>query len=72
MQEVTFAFDVQLNDNEDWIKEGTKVSIYDHPLKKTDAVPVIITKYWNFEGKELEQSPNYEWFMVRSFKEFNK
>jgi hypothetical protein len=33
MKELTFAFDCQLNDQEDYVKEGTKVKVYDHPLK---------------------------------------
>lgn len=69
---LTFAFDVQLNDNEDYIKAGTKVRIYDHPIKKSDCTPVIIDKAWTYEGKEFTPDCiTYEWFMNSSFIESN-
>jgi translation elongation factor P/translation initiation factor 5A len=68
-KELTFSCDSQLNDQEDYIKEGTKVKVYSHPLKKNGAVAVIIEKAFSHEGKELNLIPHYEWFLNVSFTE---
>jgi hypothetical protein len=67
MKELTFAFDCQLNDQEDYVKEGTKVKVYDHPLKKPGFTAVIIKKAINCQGNTINLMPKYEWFVNVAF-----
>lgn len=67
MKELTFAFDCQLNNQEDYVKEGTKVKVYDHPLKKPDFTAVIIEKAINCQGNTINLMPNHEWFVNAAF-----
>lgn len=72
MKTLTFAFDCQLNDNEDWIKGGTVVNVSDNPFylkRHKDATPVIITEVYNYEGEKIEIVPTVEWFINSSFEE---
>jgi hypothetical protein len=67
MKELTFAFDCQLNDQEDYIKEGTKVKIYDHPLKKPGFTPVIIESAHTYKEKAIKVPSKHEWFANTAF-----
>jgi hypothetical protein len=71
MMMLTFAFDCQLNNNEDYIKEGTKVRVYNHPLKKQGFTAVVIEAAFNHKGKEITFPSTYEWFSNAAFKELN-
>ena len=67
---VTFALDVQLNDHEDWIAAGTKVKVSDNPFhvnRFEDAIPVIITEGFAYNGDKMKFEPHVEWFMKCSF-----
>ena len=69
---VTFALDVQLNDDEDWIASGTKVKVSDskfHLIRYEDAIPVIITEAFDIDEDKVEFTPYVEWFMKNSFVE---
>lgn len=70
---VTFALDVQLNDNEDWIPKGTKVRVSDneyHLNRHEGFIPVIITEAMDYDGDRVEFDPYVEWFNEKSFVEF--
>jgi hypothetical protein len=69
MDKLTFAFDCQLNDQEDFIKEGTTVKVYDHPLKKEGFTAVVISSAFNYKEEEITFPSNYEWFSNAAFKE---
>jgi hypothetical protein len=69
MTKLTFAFDCQLNDEEDYIKEGTIVEVYPHLKNGEEFTAVIIDKAWSYEGEELNPYPTYEIFMNTAFKE---
>lgn len=68
-QYLTFALDVQLNDNEDWIAEGTVVEIYNTPRDSKGFTPVIITHGYTHSGEPITLDPYYEFFSNSSFKE---
>jgi hypothetical protein len=72
MMMLTFKMDCQLNDNEDWIAEGTKVEI-DNRLHNTknDCTWVKITKAFSFEGQELQLNESHL-FLNISFTELSK
>lgn len=67
---LTFAFDVQLNDQEDYISEGTQVKISDNPFHLTryeGFTPVIITEAYSYNGNKLTITSYVEWFTCESF-----
>lgn len=70
--ELTFAFSVQLNDNEDFIKEGTVLKVSNNPyyLKRfEDATPVIITEAYTHNGEKITGMHYTEWFSNETFVE---
>jgi hypothetical protein len=70
MKKLTFAFDVQLNDQEDFIAAGTQVEVSDNPLylnRHNDFTPVIITSAYNYNGKTIKINQITEWFSNNSF-----
>jgi mRNA-degrading endonuclease HigB of HigAB toxin-antitoxin module len=74
MNTLTFKFDCQLNDNEDWIKEGTKVQVSSnqfHVNRFKDSTPVIITEALDIDGNKVKLIPYVEWFMNSCFVELN-
>ncbi len=71
MSKLTFAFDCQLNENEEWIEEGTTVKTYNHPLKKEGYQCVMIEWAYTWEGTAFNHN-QYEWFMNEAFKELRK
>ena len=64
MKTLTFAFDVQLHDNEDWIKEGTVVSVSDTWRQHEGFTPVIITEGFSYSGKHITIQPAEEVFFM--------
>jgi hypothetical protein len=71
MKELTFAFDVQISDQEDWIPEGTVVKVSENPFhlnRWQDSTPVIITEYYTYNGEVVEVTPYVEWFANDTFK----
>lgn len=74
MEKVTFMFDVQLNDNEDWMAKGTVVSVSDNEYylnKHAGYIPVIVDSAYNFEENKIKLDPSVEWFTVGTFKQLN-
>jgi hypothetical protein len=72
MKTLTFAFDVQLDQDENYIEEGTVVKVSDSPFhlnRWEDSVPVIITEAFSYEGKKFSIPATVEWFMKSSFAE---
>lgn len=70
MKTVTFAFDCQLNNQEDFIKEGSVVEVSDNEFyihRYENSIPVIITEGYNCKGKKIAFEPYVEWFMKESF-----
>lgn len=75
MKTLTFAFDVQFNDKEDWIPEGTKVNVSEnefHLSRWKDAAPVIIKEILSYKGKRIEIDPTVEWFSNNTFVELRR
>jgi hypothetical protein len=71
MIKLTFAFDCQLNDNEDYVKEGQEVELYPYPIHKEGFTPVRIKKAFSFEGDPIKTN-EVHWFTSSSFKEYRK
>jgi hypothetical protein len=69
MKTLTFAFDVQLNDKEDWIMEGTKVEVAEASRLHEGFTPVIITEACRYDGK-IFKTTVIEYFLNESFVEF--
>jgi hypothetical protein len=72
MKTLTFAFDVQLNDDEDYIKEGTKVQIADTSRQHEGFAAVVITEGFSYHGEPIEFVPFVDHFMNESFVELRK
>jgi hypothetical protein len=73
MIKLTFAFDCQLNENEDYVKEGQEVELYSHPRTpfNPDFVPVRITEAFSLLGGKIK-TDEVVWFKNSSFKEYQK
>lgn len=72
MKTLTFAFDVQLNDSEDWIAKDTEVQISENEIylnRHSGYTPVIIKDAYDFDGNKMKISPYVEWFSNGSFVE---
>lgn len=69
MKTLTFAFDVQLNDDEDYIIEGTVVQVADVWKQYEDSTAVIITEGYSYNGDPIQFVPFVDHFMNRSFVE---
>ena len=70
MKTLTFAFDVQFNDKEDWVAAGTEVNVSDnefHLSRWEDSTPVIIKEVFTYKGKCIEIDPTVEWFSNNTF-----
>lgn len=70
MKTLTFAFDVQVN--EDWITQGTQVEVSEDDFqlnKYSNYTPVIIKEYHNLDGEVVKVTPYVEWFSNRTFVE---
>lgn len=68
MNTLTFAFDCQLNDLEDYVAEGTVVEVVDTWRKSEGFTPVLITKCFTYEGMPMDIK-QVEYFMNESFVE---
>lgn len=72
METLTFKFDTQLNDNEDWISKGTVVQVADIWKHHEGSTPVIITEAITYQGKHITfDYPVIESFMNCSFDELS-
>ena len=72
MNKLTFAFDVQLDEQENYIASCTQVEISNNPFhlnRYTDSTPVIINKAYNHKGNQIKINPTIEWFLNSSFVE---
>lgn len=69
MKTLTFAFDCQLNDNEDYIKEGTIVQVADVWRQHEGFTPVIITEGYSYIDKPIVVEKEIIYFMNESFVE---
>ena len=70
MERVTFKLDVQLNDNGDFIPEGTVVNVSKRVHQRNGFVGVVITKAISYEGNPIVYTPHVSWFSESVFKEF--
>jgi hypothetical protein len=72
MIKLTFAFDCQINDAEDYVKEGTEVKIFDKTIiKRDDCTPVVIKQAYDISG-DKKDIYDIIWFMNSAFKEYQK
>lgn len=69
MRSLTFAFDVQLNDEEDWIAEGTVVTEAETSRKIEGFTPVLVTQAFDYQNRPIDVDPYFEYFLSGSFKE---
>jgi DNA/RNA endonuclease YhcR with UshA esterase domain len=68
MKTLTIAFDVQLNDNEDYLQEGTILEVADVWKQYEGSTPVIVKEALNYKGKPVKVS-EIAYFMNCTFKE---
>jgi hypothetical protein len=71
MIKLTFAFDCQLNENEDYVKEGQQVELYPYPIYKEGFTPVRVKEAYTFLGGKIK-TDEIVWFTNASFKEYQK
>jgi hypothetical protein len=69
MKELTFAFDCQLNDDEDYMKEGQKVTVVTTGKQYEGFVKVRITDAYSYDGKPIQFVPFTDHFSTASFVE---
>lgn len=67
MKQLTFAYDCAVNDNEDYVKEGTKVMVADVWKQHEGFTPVIITEGYTYYDKPKTFEPEIIYFMNESF-----
>jgi hypothetical protein len=72
MKELTFAFDCQLNDEEDFIKAGTKVKVIDDGKQYEGYAAVVITDGYSYHGEPIQFIPFVDHFLKGSFVELRK
>jgi hypothetical protein len=70
MTEVTFAFDCQLNDDEDFMKEGQKVTVVSTGKQYEGFIKVRITDAYSYNGELIQFIPFTDHFLKESFIEF--
>lgn len=71
MKTLTFGTDVQLDDNGNWIAEGTQVTVSNNEFylnRHKGFTPVIVTQALDYKGRKISIEPTVEWFSNRSFK----
>lgn len=70
MKQLTFAFDCQLNDDEDYIKEGTVVQVATDVIRQHEGfMAVTITEGYSYNGDPIQFVPFTDYFTHKSFKE---
>jgi hypothetical protein len=70
--ELTFAFDCQLNDEEDYIKAGTKVKVSETGKQYEGYAAVVITDGYSYHGEPIQFIPFVDYFLKESFVELRK
>ncbi|MED4885414.1 hypothetical protein [Bacillus smithii] len=70
MKTLTFAFDVQLNGQDQYIPKGTVVKISNTHKQNEGFVPVVITEVKSLiDNKIVKIDPTVEYFFSFNFKE---
>jgi hypothetical protein len=69
MKELTFAFDCELNTDQDYIKAGTKVEVIEVGKQYVGFVKVRITDGFSYDDKPIQFIPFTDHFSIASFVE---
>jgi hypothetical protein len=68
MKTLTFAFDAQLNDQEDYIPAGTQVKVYNTWRQHEGFTPVLVEAALTYKGKPITVN-QVEYFTNQTFVE---
>lgn len=71
MKTLTVKFDLQLNDDEDFLKEGMKLRFAEEARVHEGFVAVEITNAFSHEGDPIEFVPFVDYFTPASFVELS-
>jgi hypothetical protein len=67
MTEVTFAFDCQLNNDEDFMKQGQKVTVVTTGKQYDGFIKVRITDAYSYNDEPIQFVPFSDHFLKESF-----